>query len=75
MIEALKESVERFNEQYADDLKLVGFDPLTVELDKVDISEISTLQSLYEAFIRVAGKRDLGYRLERDGDYVYYVVD
>ena len=75
MIEALKESVERFNDQYADDLELVGFDPLTVELDKVDISEISTLQSLYEAFIRVAGKRDLGYRLERDGDYVYYVVD
>lgn len=75
MIEALKESVERFNDQYADDLELVGFDPLTVELDKVDISEISTLQSLYEAFIRVAGKRDLGYRLERDGDYVYYVID
>lgn len=75
MIEALKESVERFNDQYADDLELVGFDPLTVELDKVDISEISTFQSLYEAFIRVAGKRDLGYRLERDGDYVYYVVD
>lgn len=75
MIEALKESVERFNEQYADDLELLEFDPLTVELDKVDISEINTLQSLYEAFVRVAGKRDLGYRLERDGDYVYYVVD
>ena len=75
MIEAMKESVERFNEQYADDLELLGFDPLTVELDKVDISEISTLQSLYEAFLRVAGKRDLGYRVERNGDYVYYVVD
>lgn len=75
MIEAMKESVERFNDQYADDLELLGFSPLTVELDKVDISEISTLQSLYEAFLRVAGKRDLGYRVERNENYVYYVVD
>jgi hypothetical protein len=75
LIEAMKESVERFNEQYADDLEYLGFDPLYVELDKVDISEISQVVSLYEAFIRVASKRDLGYRIERDGDYVYYVVD
>lgn len=75
MIEAMRESVERFNDQYADDLELLGFDPLTIETDKVDISEISTLQSLYEAFLRVAGKRDLGYRVERNGAYVYYVID
>ena len=75
LVEAIKESVERFNEQYSDDLELLGFDELTVKLDKVDISEISTLSCLYEAFLRVASKRDLGYRLERDGDYVYYVVD
>jgi hypothetical protein len=75
LIEAMKESVERFNEQYADDLEYLGFDPLYVELDKVDISEISQVVSLYEAFIRVASKRDLGYRIERIGDYVYYVVD
>ena len=75
LIEAMKESVERFNEQYADDLEYLGFDPLAVELDKVDISEISQVVSLYEAFIRVASKRDLGYRIERDADYVYYVVD
>lgn len=75
LIEAMKESVERFNEQYADDLEYLGFEPLAVELDKVDISEISQVVSLYEAFLRVAGKRDLGYRVERDGDYVYYVVD
>lgn len=75
LIEAMKESVERFNEQYAEDLEYLGFDPLAVELDKVDISEISQVVSLYEAFIRVASKRDLGYRIERDADYVYYVVD
>lgn len=75
LIEAMKESVERFNEQYAEDLEYLGFDSLAVELDKVDISEISQVVSLYEAFIRVASKRDLGYRIERDADYVYYVVD
>ena len=75
MIEAMKESVERFNEQYSEDLEYLGFDPLHVELDKVDCSEILQLTSLFEAFIRVASKRDLGYRIERDGDYVYYVVD
>lgn len=75
MIEAMRESVERFNEQYSEDLEYLGFDPLSLELDKVDCSEILQVVSLYEAFIRVASKRDLGYRIERDGDYVYYVVD
>lgn len=75
MIEAMRESVERFNEQYSEDLEYLGFDPLYVELDKVDCSEILQVVSLYEAFIRVASKRGLGYRIERDGDYVYYVVD
>jgi hypothetical protein len=75
MIEAIRESVERFNEQYSEDLEYLGFDPLYLELDKVDCSEILQVVSLYEAFIRVASKRDLGYRIERDGDYVYYVVD
>ena len=74
LIDAMEDSIERFNEQYAEDLEYLGFDPLHVELDKVDISEISQVVSLYEAFIRVADKRDLGYRIERDGDYVYYVV-
>ena len=73
-IKAMEDSAERFNEQYAEDLEYLGFDPLHVELDKVDISEINQVVSLYEAFIRVADKRDLGYRIERDGDYVYYVV-
>lgn len=75
LVEALTESVDRFNEQYADDLEYLGFDPLHVELDKVDVSEINQVVSLYEAFLRTASKRDLGYRIERNEDYVYYVVD
>ena len=74
LIDAMEDSVERFNEQYAEDLEYLGFDTLHVELNKVDISEITQVVSLYEAFIRVADKRDLGYRIERDDDYVYYVV-
>lgn len=74
--QAIRESVDRFNEQYQDDLVYLEFDDLFVEDGgKVDISEISELQSLYEAFLRVASKKDLGYRIERSGDYVYYVVD
>lgn len=74
-VEALQESVDRFNEQYTEDLGYLGFVPLHVELDKVDVSEISQVASLYEAFTRIANKRDLGYKLERDGDYIYYVVE
>ena len=74
LIDAMEDSVERFNEQYAEDLERLGFDTLHVEFDKVDISEINQVVSLYEAFIRVADKRDLGCRIERDGDYVYYAV-
>ena len=74
LIDAMEDSVERFNEQYAEDLERLGFDTLHVEFDKVDISEINQVVSLYEAFIRVADKRDLGCRIERDNDYVYYVV-
>ena len=74
LIDAMEDSVERFNEQYAEDLEYLGFEPLKATLDKVDVSEISQVVSLYEAFVRVADKRDLGYRIERDGAYVYYVV-
>ena len=75
LVEAMKDSVDRFNEAYQDDLDYLGFDPLHVELDKVDVSEILQVQALYEAFVRLASKRDLGYRLERDGDWVYYNID
>lgn len=75
LVETMKDSVDRFNEAYQDDLDYLGFDPLHVELDKVDVSEILQVQALYEAFVRLASKRDLGYRLERDGDWVYYNIE
>lgn len=71
---ALIESVDRFNELYREDLEYLGFSELYVEDEKVNISEIRRLTSLYEAFVKVAGKRDLGYRLARSGDYIYYEV-
>lgn len=74
LVEAMKESVDRFNDQYADDLEYLGFAPLYVELDRVDCSEIFQVQSLYEAFLRVADKSDLGYKLECDMENVFYKV-
>ena len=39
------------------DLELLGFKPLTCDADgKVDISEIQTLKSLLDAFLKVAGE-------------------
>ena len=63
----MEKSVEQFNEEYADDLELLGFDTLSCDGEgKVDISEIITLQCLYEAFLRVANRKDFGYNLKVD---------
>jgi hypothetical protein len=60
--------VDQFNDQYADDLELLGFDFLEVnEAGEVDIREIYTLQCLAEAFQKLADRRDVGYRLTYDG--------
>lgn len=72
--EALEEVVDRFNSNYYDDLSYLGFSELVVENGKVNISEIRQLDCLYEAFCRLANKKDVGYKLERCGDgYVKYV--
>lgn len=60
--------VDQFNNTYADDLDLLGFDFLEVnEAGEVDITEIYTLQCLAEAFQKLADRRDIGYRLAYDG--------
>jgi hypothetical protein len=60
--------VDQFNNTYADDLDLLGFDFLEVnEAGEVDITEIYTLQCLAEAFQRLADRKDVGYRLAYDG--------
>lgn len=65
----MEKSVNRFNEEYYDDLELLGFQELICKEDgRVDISEIRTLTCLYEAFVRIADRSDFGYGLKYDGD-------
>lgn len=73
-LEALEEVVDRFNNNYYDDLSYLGFSELVIEDGKVNISEIRQLDCLYEAFCRVANKKDLGYKLTTiDKDYVKFI--
>lgn len=63
----MEKSVELFNENYEDDLELLGFKQLHCDGDgKVDVSEIVTLTSLFEAFLRIADRRDNGYVIKSD---------
>lgn len=72
---ALERTVDLFNENYYDDLAYLGYSELVAENGKVDISEIRQLDCLYEAFCRMANKKDVGYKLEKcdGGNYVRYV--
>lgn len=63
----MNKSVDFFNETYGDDLELLGFKKLECdEQGRVDVTEIVTLTSLFEAFLRVADRRDSGYQLKTD---------
>lgn len=70
----MEKAVDQFNEQYEDDLEFLGYSSLTCNPDgKVDVSEVLSLQSLYEAFTRIADRRESGYRLILDDiGYVSY---
>lgn len=60
-------SVDMFNEQYEDDLELLGFEKLVCDEDgKVNVFEIITLSSLFEAFCRVADRSACGYQIKSD---------
>lgn len=70
----MEKSVERFNEKYEDDLELLGFKKLRCdENGKVDLKEIVTLVSLFEAFMRIADRHESGYnsKFEEDGWFSY----
>jgi hypothetical protein len=60
----MEKAVEQFNDFYADDLKYLGFHELTVKEDgSVNIAEIYKLTCLAEAFIRLANRKENGYKL------------
>lgn len=64
IINEMIESVERFNIIYNNDLEMLDFSYLRVEEDgSVDLFEVIRLQSLTEAFLRIAERKKYGYRL------------
>lgn len=61
----MQKAVEQFNEDYYADLEFLEFSPLRCEdAGLVYIGEIFKLQSLAEAFLRLANRADYGYKLE-----------
>jgi hypothetical protein len=70
----MEKSVDRFNYEYSDDLEVLGFAQLVCSDEgKVDVSEIITIKSLYEAFLSIADREDTGYTLRlEDNKLVYY---
>ena len=72
----MEKAVYEFNDLYADDLDLLGFQPLECnEEGIVDISEIKTLTCLIQAFFRVADRKKLGYSLTFvSDDKIQYVA-
>lgn len=61
----MEKAVEQFNAEYASDLELLGFNPLYCDEDgNVDISAISVIKSLAEAFFRIADRSHSGYAVQ-----------
>lgn len=71
----MQKAVDQFNDQYADDLAYLDFDYLRCADDgSVDVSEIYSLTSLFEAFTRVTNRSDYGYKIQFfDEDHVRFV--
>lgn len=66
--DAMEEAVYLFNEHYYDDLYYLNFDELTCENGEVNIEQISELTCLVEAFLKIANKPDLGYKVKIEGN-------
>ena len=74
--EAFEKVVNQFNEDYYSDLVQLGFGELIIEDERVFIGEIRQMTSLYEAFCRLANRRDFGLRLkEVEPDYVMLIEE
>lgn len=68
----MQKSVDEFNSRYDNDLAYLDFDYLTCDGEgKVNIEEIRTLDSLFEAFIRIANRSDSGYTIKIDNYNAY----
>ena len=68
----MQNAVDQFNEDYYADLEFLEFDELRCQPDgKVYIGEVFKLQSLAEAFLRLANRSDYGYKLVIDDLYVH----
>lgn len=64
----MERSVEQFNDSYANDLEMLDFKPLECDEEGVvDLHEVLMLQSLTEAFMRIASRESNGYILKFDG--------
>lgn len=71
----MQKAVEQFNEVYCADLEFLDFSELRCENDgSVDISELLNLQSLTEAFLRLANRSTYGYKLEFDAKTMVRLV-
>jgi hypothetical protein len=68
----MERAVEAFNERYEDDLEFLGYSPLTSKNGTADVSEILSLRSLYEAFAKLADRRDNGYELLINDEGIAY---
>lgn len=67
----MERTVALFNNKYENDLELLGFNQLVCDSEgKVDISEIRTLECLYEAFLRLAERDNCTFNV--DSDKAYY---
>lgn len=65
----MMKAVDQFNDQYYDDLELLGYKQLHCDGDgRVDVSEIRTFTCLWEAFLRVADRSGYGYGIKIDED-------
>ena len=66
----MQRAVYEFNSDYSDDLEYLEFQYLKCDTDGcVDISEISQLECLKEAFYRVASRKNEGYTFEHLPDW------
>ena len=75
-VEQMQKAVDRFNDDYYDDLAYLGFSDLDcLSNGKVDISEISELNCLKEAFLRLVKCEAEGYKIKIDDEGYCYLED